>query len=80
MNPATALIAPSGPRSFEPEHKVMPTMLGPGMNWQKVRISAKSWIIHPAPLIDDDAAHPDERAAESEERHLEEAEKQRAPA
>src|SRR5260370_25691129 len=40
--PPSAASAPAPPRSFSPTHIEMPTTLGPGMNWQRLRISANS--------------------------------------
>src|ERR1700719_980202 len=42
IKPATALIAPITPRSLAPTHTVIPTMWGPGISWEKVRVSANS--------------------------------------
>jgi hypothetical protein len=40
--PETAAIAPINPRSFAPTQTATPTMFGPGMNWQRLKISANS--------------------------------------
>src|SRR5580692_515676 len=42
IKPATALIAPIAPRSLAPTQTVIPTMFGPGISWQRVRVSANS--------------------------------------
>jgi hypothetical protein len=45
--PATAAIASIDPRSFVSTQTAMPTMFGPGINWQRLTVSAKSCsLIH----------------------------------
>src|SRR5215469_18198309 len=41
--PAMAVRAPIAPRSLAPTQTAMPTMFGPGISWQRVRVSANSW-------------------------------------
>src|SRR5262245_14205795 len=41
-NPATAASVPRAPRSLAPVHTAMPMMFGPGMNWQRLTMSANS--------------------------------------
>ena len=38
----TAAIAPINPRNFAPTQTATPTTFGPGMNWQRLRMSANS--------------------------------------
>ena len=40
--PVAIASAPAGPRNLAPTHTVILTTFGPGMNWQKLRMSAKS--------------------------------------
>jgi hypothetical protein len=42
MKPAMPASAPAGPRSRDPTQTAIPTMFGPGMNWQRLSTSAKS--------------------------------------
>ena len=42
IKPATALTAPIAPRSLAPTQTVIPTMFGPGISWQRVKVSANS--------------------------------------
>src|ERR1700736_4854173 len=43
VKPVRLAIAPVIPRNREPTQTATPTMLGPGKNWQRLSISAKSW-------------------------------------
>jgi hypothetical protein len=40
--PQSAAIVPIAPRSFAPTQTAMPTIFGPGMNWQRLTTSANS--------------------------------------
>ena len=41
--PETAAIVPTVPRIFAPTHTAIPTMFGPGMNWQRLTMSANPY-------------------------------------
>jgi len=45
-------------------------MFGPGISWQSVKVSANSCSFIHAVLLDDDAAGPDEAAAETAQRRF----------
>jgi hypothetical protein len=76
MKPATAMVAPIAPRNLAPTQTVIPTMFGPGINWQSVKTSANFLLVHPSLLLDNDAARPNEPTTEAAQRDLEETEEQ----